>query len=197
MKKDFLKEKRIMESAVKIFARDGFERATVDEIAADAGVGKGTIYRYYNSKEEILRSIFQILITELRVSLRAVTRNYENDFSGTYTAVMKHYFDFFRERKETFILINEINSQLLHDFFDFYLKEMHSLVDLIEDKVREGLIRPVKPETVLLSILGIFNIFLYREIRLGIKMTKNVFNDIHQFISIGLLTEKGIKTWKL
>jgi AcrR family transcriptional regulator len=45
---------RIISVAMKIFAKKGIEQATVDEIAAAADVGKGTIYNYFETKEDII-----------------------------------------------------------------------------------------------------------------------------------------------
>lgn len=43
----------ILEAARKVFARKGFELATVDDVAEAAGVAKGTLYLYFRSKREI------------------------------------------------------------------------------------------------------------------------------------------------
>lgn len=51
------KEKRILNSAIKIFSEKGFSAATTSEIARDAGVAEGTIFRYYKTKKDILRGI--------------------------------------------------------------------------------------------------------------------------------------------
>src|SRR5215831_566858 len=47
-------KQRIIAMAMKIFAKKGIEQATVDEIAAAADVGKGTIYNYFETKEDII-----------------------------------------------------------------------------------------------------------------------------------------------
>src|SRR5215470_18257232 len=47
-------KQRIIATATKIFAKKGIEEATVDEIAAAADVGKGTIYNYFETKEDII-----------------------------------------------------------------------------------------------------------------------------------------------
>ncbi len=44
----------IADAALEVFAKSGFESATMDEIAMKAGVSKGTIYLYYPSKEDLL-----------------------------------------------------------------------------------------------------------------------------------------------
>jgi AcrR family transcriptional regulator len=45
---------QIFEAATRVFARKGFHKATVQEIADEAGMGKGTIYEYIKSKKDIL-----------------------------------------------------------------------------------------------------------------------------------------------
>lgn len=45
---------RILESAVELFGSRGIEAVTVDEIAAAADVGKGTVYNYFGAKEDII-----------------------------------------------------------------------------------------------------------------------------------------------
>ncbi len=47
----------ILTSARRLFGRYGLRKATVDEIAREARVGKGTIYIYYKSKEEIFQAV--------------------------------------------------------------------------------------------------------------------------------------------
>ncbi len=52
------KRKRILEAAIHIFARNGYFNSRVSEIAKEAGVADGTIYIYFQSKEEVLSAIF-------------------------------------------------------------------------------------------------------------------------------------------
>jgi AcrR family transcriptional regulator len=48
---------KILEAAEKHLWHYGFKKTTIDEIAADAGVGKGTVYLYFESKEDIALAI--------------------------------------------------------------------------------------------------------------------------------------------
>ncbi len=47
------KKQEIMESALRCFAKKGFESTSVDEICAQSGVSKGSIYTYFSSKDEL------------------------------------------------------------------------------------------------------------------------------------------------
>ena len=45
------KQQRILDVATRVFAEQGFHNADTQAVADLAGVGKGTVYRYYRSKE--------------------------------------------------------------------------------------------------------------------------------------------------
>lgn len=46
-------EEKIRNSALKYFLRYGFNKSSIDEIAEDAGIGKGTVYNYFSNKQEL------------------------------------------------------------------------------------------------------------------------------------------------
>ncbi len=50
---------RIIQAATKIFAQKGFYHARISEIAREAGVADGTIYIYFENKDDILISLFE------------------------------------------------------------------------------------------------------------------------------------------
>ena len=53
------KHERIIEAAIKVFAKKGFYNATVADVAEIADVGEGTIYLYFKNKDDLLISIFE------------------------------------------------------------------------------------------------------------------------------------------
>lgn len=68
------KEKKrlhIRDSAMKVFAGKGFNRTKMTDIARTAGIGKGTIYEYFNSKEEIYSEIFTFFFDQLDKDIKA------------------------------------------------------------------------------------------------------------------------------
>lgn len=46
----------ILESAVKLFSQKGFEQTSIEELAREAGIGKGTIYSYFETKRDIVKA---------------------------------------------------------------------------------------------------------------------------------------------
>jgi AcrR family transcriptional regulator len=50
---------KILRAALRVFARHGFEQASVRMIAAEAGVSPGLMYNYFGGKEDLLRAIYE------------------------------------------------------------------------------------------------------------------------------------------
>lgn len=68
--KNYEKYKRIIDAAAKVFAKKGFYKAKVSEIAQEAGIADGTIYIYFNHKDDILISLFEEKMKEVLDNMR-------------------------------------------------------------------------------------------------------------------------------
>jgi TetR/AcrR family transcriptional regulator, fatty acid metabolism regulator protein len=66
------KRRRILEAAVRAFARKGYHACRVGEIATEAGVAYGLVYHYFTSKDEILETIFRDTWTQMLSAIEAV-----------------------------------------------------------------------------------------------------------------------------
>jgi TetR/AcrR family fatty acid metabolism transcriptional regulator len=68
------RRRAILESAVRVFAEHGFFAARIRDIAAGAGVAEGTIYLYFDGKDDLLLTAFRDRVAEFVASVRDVTR---------------------------------------------------------------------------------------------------------------------------
>lgn len=59
------KRKQIMDAAVKLFAEKGFHAASISLIAKEAGISKGLMYNYFDSKETLLKEIMDELTNQV------------------------------------------------------------------------------------------------------------------------------------
>lgn len=57
--------RRILEAAEKLFARSGFDKTSVDRIAAEAGVNKALIYYHFEDKNDLVASLFRSITEDL------------------------------------------------------------------------------------------------------------------------------------
>ena len=62
------KRRLILDAAIHVFARQGFHHCRVSDVADEAGVAYGLLYHYFQSKEEILNTLFlerwQLMLAE-------------------------------------------------------------------------------------------------------------------------------------
>ena len=65
------KLQRILSEACRLFAEKGFHGTAVPEVAAAADVGAGTIYRYFENKEDLVNGVFVYSKTKLRDQMAA------------------------------------------------------------------------------------------------------------------------------
>ncbi|OLR92985.1 TetR/AcrR family transcriptional regulator [Actinokineospora bangkokensis] len=63
---------RVVRAAVTLFARKGFEATTVREVVAEAGVTKGALYHYFDSKEDLLVEVYRTMQTAQRRRMEAI-----------------------------------------------------------------------------------------------------------------------------
>ncbi|NOX64944.1 MAG: TetR/AcrR family transcriptional regulator [Chlorobi bacterium] len=94
----------IIKAALQIFAQKGYKATTLDEIAEKSEFGKGTIYNYFSSKEEIYTEIITSVIEQHQIIIRKIDEKTVtlHDFVEELLASLIR---FSRENKESFLLL--------------------------------------------------------------------------------------------
>lgn len=126
------RQSEIITAARKVFAEKGYVASTVDEIAAQAAMAKGTVYLYFASKEQIYNAVLaNDLETLLQLTLKKIAA------AGTALEKISAYinarFDYCEERR---------------DFFRIMFIEPFGSPVLSKAKAREWLREPVRLLTV-------------------------------------------------
>ena len=109
-KEDVVQEFRvqsIQEAAIRVISRKGMASATMQEIAAEAGVAKGTIYLYFRDREELVEKTFETAIGELHKRIDAALDG-EGSFAERLRAVVTAKLRFFNENREFFRLYHTL-----------------------------------------------------------------------------------------
>jgi TetR/AcrR family fatty acid metabolism transcriptional regulator len=90
------KELAILEAASRVFAQRPFHEVLIDSIAADAGIGKGTIYRYFETKEDLYFAAILHVLDTLTAALEA-TLNEEmtatRRLETIATVILQHFWE--------------------------------------------------------------------------------------------------------
>lgn len=95
---------RILDAAERCFVRSGFHRTTMQDVAAEAGMSPGNIYRYFRSKDAIVAGLAERDRARLAEDFGQLVVG--NDFMGAFARLgRKHFID---EPREKAILCLEI-----------------------------------------------------------------------------------------
>ena len=102
----------ILEAAKTVFFEHGFQAATMEQIAREAELSKGTLYLYFSSKEELYVTVFMEGLDELNRRLRRAVEQGKGS-EDRLRSLGRAYLDFYCEQKNYFdiklSLLNEWN----------------------------------------------------------------------------------------
>jgi len=90
--------RKLLDAAKHIFAKDGFEAARLEDIAAGAGYTRGAFYANFESKEDIFFALFEEWVRERIESLTSALRRH-TDPSGKLVALRTHYAELATDRR--------------------------------------------------------------------------------------------------
>lgn len=159
-----LEERRraqIIESAVTVFVRHGYEATTMADIAQHAGIGQGTLYRYVASKRELLDLVFDYSVEELVRVVQPMLQADEPltspaDLTGRADAALSALADTFDRRPELLSLVlveaGAIDEELKLRVLGLEATVARMVTQLCEVAQDAGFLRPgVDPE-----VFGLF-----------------------------------------
>ena len=149
---------RILEAAMEIFCSRPYHQVKVEEIASLAGVGKGTVYEYYRSKETLFRAVFdegaRLYFLEMEKALEEAGSATEK-FSRL---VFNHVSFICQNRRRAVLMASEQRFLGPREMQQAFLERRGRLVSLIRKTLRqgvqEGAFRPLDVEFTSLFIMG-------------------------------------------
>ena len=146
----------ILKAARKLFFEKGFKPVTVESIAKKAELSKGSIYLYFNSKEEIYT---QILLSDIDKFHEHFTDLLQNSPSATEALIRFAgiYVDLFLSDRELFrilmtFMLHTSDMNLPEELNNHIIKSTNKNISIIEDIFRYGIDRGEFPPTINLRL---------------------------------------------
>ena len=165
-------EKRglIIGAAAKVFARRGFASTLMAEIAIEAGIGKGTLYEYFDSKEDLFFNVFEWFVkateAEAKVSISALGGSASERLGALSDSLMSSW----AQMEDMYSLVMEFwsasaSSQMRERFkqaFKNGYSDFRQIVStLIRDGIERGEFQPhVDIESVAAALVGTWDALL-------------------------------------
>ncbi len=150
-------KERILEAALEVFSQKGFHPATTDEIAERAGVGKGTLYRYFETKEKLFAELVRLRTEELEREAGSIIDSHD-DVLTMISKYIRMYFEFFDRNQRLYRLIVQEQLDLGEHSPDEYFRRVMRAIPKLKRKVYEGtqqgILKDVDFQTVFYGTMG-------------------------------------------
>jgi AcrR family transcriptional regulator len=106
-KADPNRRKAILEAAARVFAQKGYAAARIIEVAQAASVGKGTIYEYFRSKEELFFAVFEAMMMAAGEDIAAAAEELDGSFARRMRALSDGIIQSWLGQLEMYALVME------------------------------------------------------------------------------------------
>jgi TetR/AcrR family transcriptional regulator len=177
------KRSLILDTAQQQFARRGFPKVTMEEIAAELGISKACLYYYFTTKEDIFREVVMREQDEFStIAARILAKKLSAD--QRFTEYVRQRIRFFNRfvnlrtlASSTFGVLHPLMSELFRDFSD---RELGLLTPIIRQGMRDGTFVSGRPEKTAALVLHLFQGLRFRFIRQQ-KMRRNNPKDVDDY----------------
>lgn len=153
------RRRQILDAAVRVFARQGFHRSRVSDIADEAGVAYGLLYHYFRSKDQLLSTVFS---ERWALMLDAIEAADKRDASGRdkLDEIARFIVSSYHHDPDMMKVIIVEVTRAANSFGRVHLEEIGRAYDgiaaIVEAAQRQGEFRPdADPQVAAMSFYGV------------------------------------------
>lgn len=140
------KKQGLMEIVVKVISRDGADGLTMDAVAEEAGVAKGTLYAYFKNKQDLLKEAIEATVKPMVDELVVVLKSNLSPEERLRKMILMHlsYFEAHRDFFRIFVHDRVAAQQRLKRYRSCrYHEFLENTAHVIDEGVRDGMFRPL------------------------------------------------------
>lgn len=128
---------RILEAAIKVFARQGFYQSTISQIAKEAGVADGTIYLYFKNKDDILVQFFSYKTKLVFERFREDVKQADRAVDKLRNLIHRHLEEF--QRHPDMAVVYQTETHQISRQAEAQIREMSKMyLDIVSEIVEYG-----------------------------------------------------------
>lgn len=189
------RREQILQEATRLFAAEGYAHAKVDDLAVKLSLGKGTIYRYFATKEDLFLAVVDSAMESLQDAMNKATRDIEEPFARISAGVHAYlrFFDSNLHLIEIFIHERaEFRDRNTPTYLTYRDKNLVNLERLLASMKSAGLIRAID-EKATAALLGdmLYGTVYTHFLRGGGKSLSKLAPSIIEVFFEGVLTPDG------
>ncbi|MFH0826151.1 MAG: TetR/AcrR family transcriptional regulator [Pseudomonadota bacterium] len=159
----------ILQAALRLFSEKGYHNVSMHHIAKEAVFGIGTLYKYFNNKEELYKSIITGVAERFHHAIMQALEQEQNPLQAVKNHIALRRLVFFDNLPVVRLYFAETGGagMNIRAGFDRELLKQHDefidkLASVLERGVKEGVFRALDPFQMALALDGIINTFLFR-----------------------------------
>jgi AcrR family transcriptional regulator len=178
----------LLDAALELFSQKGFAATRSEEVAARAGVSKGTLYLYYPSKEELLKAVIKQRLSSAIAEVAAQADRYDGPSAGLLEELLTGWWISVFDSPSSAVFKLVITEVLnFPELAEFYVTEVvdpgkQLIGRVIERGIRRGEFRAVDvPATVLSLVMPMVMLCIHKH-SLGACPMVHESVDPHLFI---------------
>jgi AcrR family transcriptional regulator len=183
------KKELLLRAGLEVFYKKGYTDSTIDEIIQHAKCGKGTFYRYFKNKSELVDQLLCNFSKDLNQKLIEVD-NKSLETEEALISLLRSYFFEFKRNHKLGVVFHELarNSSELQDAFlnEVLAPNYEIVLRTIEKGINEKIFIKAKAENIFSALMGTLHFFLFRKALFGIEKTENDFNEVINLILTGV-----------
>lgn len=171
-------KEKILQTALRLFAQDGYEAVSVSKIAGELGITKGALYRHYKNKRDIFDSIFDRIYQE-DVTLAKkhgvpedVFENSPLAFQNTSMEQLKNFIeasfrtwlsDEFSRNFRKMLTIEQYRSFEMGELYKLCAGQAGYIEDLFREMIKQGVLKKQNPNLLALEFFAPYHFLLDME----------------------------------
>jgi TetR/AcrR family transcriptional regulator, fatty acid metabolism regulator protein len=153
------KRRLILDAAIHVFARKGFHHCRVSDVADEAGVAYGLVYHYFDSKEEILNTLFLERWQLMLDAIVAIDESQDVPARDKLYMVASFIIDSYRHEPELMKVIIVEVTRAANTFGRLHLEKIREayglIADIVESARSEGTFKSeISPEFAAMCFYG-------------------------------------------
>ncbi|HIC89987.1 MAG TPA: TetR/AcrR family transcriptional regulator [Anaerolineae bacterium] len=188
------RRQHILEAAARVFARKGFERATMKEIAAEAGISPGTIYLYFKNKKDLLVNLPSLIgepvLAEVTGEMsRLQIGDRSPDLEPLLQQLVRSGIQRLVQNADVFRVLVSAIPVMDEETREAYLRRTPLsmagvLEQMIQAQIEQEVFRPMNPAIVARALVGmVVSFVMLQEILLGQRVTPFDYDEVAQEIT--------------
>jgi AcrR family transcriptional regulator len=156
------RRQQIMQAALACFARKGYHKTTMDDIVAESGLSKGTLYWYFKSKDELFFSLINSFFLEMQQDIGAIFEQHLSA-TGKLRTMGRELASYFQEISEflnvffEFYMQGTLNEQLNQLFHSMLSQYRGMIAGIIEEGFKTGEFKEVDADQLALAVMAAYD----------------------------------------